>query len=595
MLHHSLAAAPVRNRSGGQIIDPPVRLSKDWKQLRTPEVIVVGNASEAELRSALKQIEDFRAGLIALFPGIKMSSRLATTMVVLKDFNSFRTFQPRDERGKRRENVAGYFTVTPTMNYMVLGAYGDRDATLEVVFHEYTHFIVQQNFGSLPLWVNEGVADFYSTFRSNYKDGMSLVGKPPMGRVEAIRQRGVLPLDRIVTSDGAAALYRDPAMMHAFYAQSWAFVHYVQLGSNGKHRGQISAYLRALDQGVPVEQAFNTAFGVTYAQMQRELDSYVRQMTFPALLFTPKAATAGVAALSMDNLTESAAACLQADLLLQMRATEDAERLVMKALAIDPSYVDAKIALARVRSQQDRGDEAIAALQAITAAEPARFSAQLYLASILRTDRRYPDAMRAAERAVSLDRESTHAWYQLNLSALASGNEKEADDALAQIVKRDSDPAWYRTRTYDAYELGRDEAVVRSATAYIRAAGEGNESAPYVGYAATLANMRLGRQADALAVAKRIENSVSLGSWQSLVAQFLQGQFAAEQLLAKAKTDGDRTEAHAYIGALNAALGKKTEAIAHLRWVKEHGLKSYVEYRMAAADLDRIEGETKTR
>ena len=595
ILHQSLTAAPERSPSGGQIIDPPVKLSRDWKQIRTPDVIVVGNASEGELRSALKQIEDFRGGLVALFPGVKMSSRLATTMVVLKDFNTFRTFQPRDERGKRRENVGGYFTITPTMNYMVLGAYGDRDATLEVVFHEYTHFILQQNFGSLPLWLNEGVADFYSTFRSNYKDGMSLVGKPPAGRLEAIRARGALPLDRIVTNEGASTLYRDPAMTYAFYAQSWAFVHYVQLGSNGKRRGQISAYLEALDRGIPIEQAFNTAFGVTYAQMQRELDGYVRQMSFPALLFTPKAATTDIAALSPESLTESAAACLQADLLLQMGATEDAERLVTKALAIDPSNVDAKIALARVRNQQDRREEAIVALQAITAAQPARFSAHLYLASILRADRRYDDGMHAAERAVSLDRESTHAWYELNLSALASGRDKEADDALAQIVKRDSDPRWYHTRTYDAYILGRDEAVVRSATAYIRAAGLGNESAPYVGYAATLACMRLGRQSEAIAILKKIEDSVSLGSWQSLVAQFLRGQLAAEQLLAKAKTDGDRTEAHAYIGTLNAVLGKKSEAIVHLRWVKEHGLKNYVEYRMATADLDRLEGAAKAR
>ena len=164
----SLAAAPT---GVSQVLDAPVKPSKDWKRIATTDVTVVGNASEGEMRTALKQIEDFRAGLLALFPSMKLTSRLATTMVVLKDFDTFRNFQPRDERGRRRENVGGYFARTPQANYMVLGAYGDREATLQTVFHEYTHYVMQQNFGTLPTWLNEGVVDFYSTFRSDYKNG----------------------------------------------------------------------------------------------------------------------------------------------------------------------------------------------------------------------------------------------------------------------------------------------------------------------------------------------------------------------------------------------------------------------------------------
>ena len=84
VLYQSVDAGSPRTTLSQQVIDPPVALSKDWKRLYTPDVTVVGNASEGELRTALKQIEDFRAGLVGLFPGIKMTSRLATTMVVLK-------------------------------------------------------------------------------------------------------------------------------------------------------------------------------------------------------------------------------------------------------------------------------------------------------------------------------------------------------------------------------------------------------------------------------------------------------------------------------------------------------------------------------
>lgn len=258
----SLAAAPT---GVSQVLDAPVKPSKDWKRIATTDVTVVGNASEGEMRTALKQIEDFRAGLLALFPSMKLTSRLATTMVVLRDFDSFRNFQPRDERGRRRENVGGYFARTPQANYMVLGAYGDREATLQTVFHEYTHYVMQQNFGTLPTWLNEGVADFCSTFRSDYKNGQALIGLAPRSRLATIRERGLMPIKRILTNDGSAALLRDPNGMLTFYAESWALVHYVQLGNDGKRRGQIGAYLKAIDQGVPIEQAFNGAFGVPFA------------------------------------------------------------------------------------------------------------------------------------------------------------------------------------------------------------------------------------------------------------------------------------------------------------------------------------------
>ena len=95
-----------------------------------------------------------------------------------------------------------------------------------------------------------------------------------------------------------------------------------------------------------------------------------------------------------------------------------------------------------MRGLQGRRDEAIAALEAITAATPSTFSAHLYLAEMLRPAGRYEDAMRAAERAVALDRESTFGWYSSSLAAIASGHDKEADEAL-EIIKRDSNPAWY--------------------------------------------------------------------------------------------------------------------------------------------------------
>jgi lipoprotein NlpI len=105
--------------------------------------------------------------------------------------------------------------------------------------------------------------------------------------------------------------------------------------------------------------------------------------------------------------------------------------------------------------------------------------------------------------------------------------------------------------------------------------------------------MRLGRRADATSILEQIGAAAPLGSWQDLLARFLLEQLPADKLLAKAKTDGERTEAHAYVGAMDAIAGRRDEARMHLRWVIERGLRNYVEYRMAIADLARLEGSAK--
>ena len=136
--------------------------------------------------------------------------------------------------------------------------------------------------------------------------------------------------------------------------------------------------------------------------------------------------------------------------------------------------------------------------------------------------------------------------------------------------------------------------MLRATTSEFESDGGDEMAAIAWSYAAALASMRLGRQTEATAILEKIQGSVSVGPWQDLVAQCLLGRLPADKLLARARTDGERTEAHTYIGVLNAILGHREDALGHLRWVKERGLKNYVEYRMATADLDRLEAPPKT-
>ena len=49
-----------------------------------------------------------------------------------------------------------------------------------------------------------------------------------------------------------------------------------------------------------------------------------------------------------------------------------------------------------------------------------------------------------------------------------------------------------------------------------------------------------------------------------------------------------QTEAHAYVGFMLLQAGRQADALEHLRWVKDHGTKTFYEYRLATSELERI-------
>ena len=145
-------------------------MSRDWKRLRTPSLTVVGNAGAGELRRVATEIERFRLALGAFAPAMRLDSPLPTTVVVFSDDRAFMPFKPR-ERGRPMPFVAGYFSPLPEEHRIVMSGTGRREFTFYVIFHEYTHLLVNQNVRRLPLWLHEGLAEFYSTFSGSEQDG----------------------------------------------------------------------------------------------------------------------------------------------------------------------------------------------------------------------------------------------------------------------------------------------------------------------------------------------------------------------------------------------------------------------------------------
>ena len=578
-----IAALLMATPASAQNATAPAVMSDDWRQVRTPGLTVIGTARGAALREVANDIEAFRAALSNLFPNARVDGPVPTFAVVLEDFNAFRRYQPLDSRGRRMGNVGGYFNSEPHANYLVF-PYVKGESGNGLVYHEYAHYFVRQNTRAVvPLWLNEGLAEFYSTFRPQFEDS-SMIGAPPQARLRTLKENVYLPIRDLVSPRDVEKLWRS-GRIDMFYAEAWALVHYIAIGRKNPVRAPIDVYLNTLAASDSQDEAFKAAFGVDVAGMDRELRDYVRHVSFQALV-VPRVAPARIT--TVETIREADARQLQASMLELLDQTDESDSELQRALALDASDVQTRVTLGRLRLRQDRDAEAVAVLQEVAASAPADLSAQYYLGDALFRQWRHEEALAAFTRAVGINERNPYAWLRLGEAALALGRTVQAAASLQRAVQLEHNPGFYRTYAQTAFGLGLNDAAAANVRRYLDEIGLADQGAQYAGFLGAIAELRAERQDQSERLLAEIEAAVRSGTWAETVLRFLQNKLSAEAFLAKAGDVGERTEAHTYIGLTLDLAGRREEAITHFQWVALQGSRSYTEYAIAKAELRRF-------
>jgi heme-degrading monooxygenase HmoA len=255
--------------------------SRDWTRAHSPHFTAAGNASFQDLRAVLLELEGFRAALLRTQPALRVTPDRPVTVVVFRDERAFAPFRPSAPSGERREGVVGYFLSTREASYMVVAMHRDMRRTFQHLFHEYTHYVVHQNLGRVPGWLNEGLAEYYSTLRADLPARRSILGEPSPSRLATLQAGRLLPLRALLTYDASGAVAHPPERAAAFYAQSWALVHYLQHAEAGRHAARVGAYLEAVAAGAAVDDAVASAFGIPIEELEARLLAYVRRGSYP--------------------------------------------------------------------------------------------------------------------------------------------------------------------------------------------------------------------------------------------------------------------------------------------------------------------------
>ena len=137
-----------------------------WIEVKTSHFIVVSNASEHDAHRVAEQFEIIRAIFVDYF-GRTGANDAPITILAAKDESTLRSLLPQFWENKNSMHPAGMFLDGGDDNYIVLRLDFslNRAAAVpyEPVYHEYVHYLMRHLRSQLPLWMVEGLAEFYGT------------------------------------------------------------------------------------------------------------------------------------------------------------------------------------------------------------------------------------------------------------------------------------------------------------------------------------------------------------------------------------------------------------------------------------------------
>jgi TPR repeat protein len=341
-----------------------------WVEVRSPSFAVVSDGSEKDARQVAQQFEQVRALLQEVWPWARVDTVRPVTILAVRDEGGLRALLPAFWEKKGSIHPAGVFVSAPDRSWVALrmdvARFREGDETWDnpylVVFHEYVHLVLRLNFGSLPAWLNEGLAEFWG---NTIIDGERVYeGRHVPYHLQTLRQRPALPLAALFAVEHGSREASDHDRATIFYAESWALVHYLVVGSEAR-RGQINRFASLLQSGRPAADAAREAFGDIEA-LDRELRSYVRQ---PAFRYRRRMARleAKEGSWAARRLPEADSLALRAAFHVATDRGPDARDLAGRALELDPGAATAHEALGLLAWRDGRKSDALEALTRATA------------------------------------------------------------------------------------------------------------------------------------------------------------------------------------------------------------------------------------
>jgi tetratricopeptide (TPR) repeat protein len=367
-----------------------------WLQVRTPHFVVLSNAGEKQALHVADQFERMRAVFHKRFPRAQVDAASPIIVIALKDKKDFQALEPEAYLAKGQLDLAGLFLRAPDKNYVLLRLDTESEDPYASVYHEYTHFVISRAEEWLPLWLNEGLAEFYQNTEIKGKEvGL---GKPSGENILLLRQHQLLPLATLFAVDHNSPYYHEENKGSIFYAQSWALTHYLEIKDIQENTQRLTDYAKLVSNKVDPVAAATQAFG-DLSVLEKNLEQYVSHQRFYYLKM-PGSTQVDDSTFKVQPVSPTQADTIRADFLAYNQRFKDSRTLLDRLLQEDPKNVAALETMGFLAFREGKLDEAAKWYEQAVKLDSQSFLAHYYFAAIAM--QRGQSADRAAQIESSL-------------------------------------------------------------------------------------------------------------------------------------------------------------------------------------------------
>jgi tetratricopeptide (TPR) repeat protein len=415
----------------------------EWILLRTPQLELFTDAGE---KAASRTLDRMAAVRQVLGQGPAAGRPLRVFL-----FASEREFHSYADGPL----TGGTFHSEAERDYIILPA---GSGLTQTAAHEYAHRVLNHSAPRFPLWLDEGLADLYSTLE--VKGQTAVVGLAIEAHVAKLQSRSWLTARELENIGTNPALLNEREHAGIFYAQSWGLVHMLKLGT--KWREQTPRFLDALLAGRDPLQAFHEVYGRTLDQAIEELHNYVPRLRSERMetgLRLPQDTPTAIRLEALESTLQLA------DLALHEEKLALARRLFEEAAMNHPSTPEAEAGLGTLAMAENRRPEALVHLRRATELRAPGGEIYFQLAMLRRDDGAPAEEIdQLLERAISADPSYADAHLLLGQRETDRGDYVSAIGhlkAAAGIVPRSSN-AWYGL-AYAQSKIGEKDGARDSA------------------------------------------------------------------------------------------------------------------------------------
>jgi tetratricopeptide (TPR) repeat protein len=412
--------------------------SDEWVEVKSPNFVVLSDAGVRTAKSVAREFERIRAVFEAALPGMRLSPE-PVTIYAVNNGASLERLLP-EYGGPSEARPPGLFRPGFGRNDILLRTDSRGEHRYSLLYHEYFHLLTRLNLPGIPVWLDEGLAEFWA--HTIVRGDRAELGLPSEARLAPLRREPPIPLATLLTAGYDSPYYREPDKRALFYAQSWALTHYFMLDGRGAHRRDLAAYLDALRRGAAPASAAERAFG-DLVELERRLGTYVSRDRYLGMEM-PAPPSVDESAFEIAELSVAEAEAVQADFLVWGPSYGKARPLALRAAALAPELPMPKEVLGALELRSRARPRAWKWFAEAARSPRASYLAHFYAATLAPPDA-HVDVERSLLRSVEARPSFSPAYVELAYFYAGLGALDRSVAMAREAARRAPDSPWYRS------------------------------------------------------------------------------------------------------------------------------------------------------